>query len=378
MSRLSITARGPHGQPMAGLSIRVDALVADINGNLVVADFGTLSSRWATTGSTGRAEVTYQAPGPPSPGVSTDRAVTLRATPLGSDYAAGTARSVTVLLMRPGDIRPPTRMVPRFTVSPSNPRESDTVHFDASSSSDPDGQIASFAWEFGDGKSGTGRTGAHEYEMAGTYGVVLTVRDAYGTGVSTAPTLVTVSSSPAPVAAFTVSPTDPGIGTPVVFNAAASTAPVGRRIVDYSWDLGDGTLAEGVALRHSYETAGTFTAVLTITDSTGRRAVASLTIPVSDLNSPVADFTVSPATPSVGDTVVFNAAASTVPGGRQIVAYAWDFGDATEPGFSAALTHVFVRPGTYTVVLTVTDNTGRKGVKSMVLTVVTPPASPGG
>ena len=51
------------------------------------------------------------------------------------------------------------------------------VDFDASGSSDSDGTVASYAWDFGDGENGTGRTTSHTYAEAGSYSVKLTVTD---------------------------------------------------------------------------------------------------------------------------------------------------------------------------------------------------------
>ena len=77
-----------------------------------------------------------------------------------------------------------------FTASTS----SLTVSVDGSASSDPDGSIASYAWDFGDGATGTGATATHTYASAGTYTVTLTVTDdASGTGSTTRQ--VTVSES---------------------------------------------------------------------------------------------------------------------------------------------------------------------------------------
>lgn len=52
-----------------------------------------------------------------------------------------------------------------------------TASFNASSSSDPDGSIVSYAWNFGDGTTGSGVTTSRTYAAAGTYNVTLTVTD---------------------------------------------------------------------------------------------------------------------------------------------------------------------------------------------------------
>ena len=51
------------------------------------------------------------------------------------------------------------------------------VSFDASGSSDSDGSIASYQWDFGDGSNGTGKTVSHTYVAAGSYTATLTVTD---------------------------------------------------------------------------------------------------------------------------------------------------------------------------------------------------------
>lgn len=274
-STIQVVARDHNALPISGLSMRMEILA---NGQVV--DFGALSSRTLTTGSDGRASTTYRAPDPPPASASDDVWLTIRATPLGTDYASAQARTVSLLLTRPGVILPPNGTPqPSFFASPSAAAENEDVFFDASASRD-DGRIVSYAWNFGDGDTGSGRQARHSYELAGTYQVTLTVTDDRGLSASTAPTPFVVTASVNPTAVFTFSPTDPSVGTPIVFNAAASTVPTGRYIVSWEWEFGDGNQASGVAAHHTFTAARTFTVVLTVTDNTGRKGVASRTVAV--------------------------------------------------------------------------------------------------
>jgi hypothetical protein len=51
--------------------------------------------------------------------------------------------------------------------------------FDGSASYDPDGDLLTYAWDFGDGLSGTGATPMHSYTTAGIYDICLTVNDGF-------------------------------------------------------------------------------------------------------------------------------------------------------------------------------------------------------
>ena len=85
-----------------------------------------------------------------------------------------------------------------FTATPSSGQVPLNVTLDASASSDPDGTIASHAWNFGDNTSGTGVTTSHSYTTAGTFTVTLTVTDNRGASATTTRT-VTTTAGPPPV-----------------------------------------------------------------------------------------------------------------------------------------------------------------------------------
>jgi PKD repeat protein len=62
------------------------------------------------------------------------------------------------------------------------------IQFNGSASSDPDGTIASYSWNFGDGTTGLGPTPTHTYSAAGSYTVKLTVADNSGASASASTT----------------------------------------------------------------------------------------------------------------------------------------------------------------------------------------------
>ena len=125
-----------------------------------------------------------------------------------------------------------------FSYSPTNPPVGAWVQFDGSGSSDSDGTITSYAWNFGDGSTDSGTARWHRFNNPGTYIVILTVTDDDG-AIDTMTQAVQVgSSNQAPVAAFSATPTNPMVNAWVQFDATASADSDGS-IVSYSWNFGD-------------------------------------------------------------------------------------------------------------------------------------------
>lgn len=157
-----------------------------------------------------------------------------------------------------------------FTFSPTSPEVDQTVTFDASNSSDPDGTIVDYFWIFGDGTTENqtgGVTTIHSYTSEGSYNVTLTVTDNDQLTNTTAKS-ITVSPPPkeAPEASFSYSPLNPEVNETVTFDASGSSDADGT-IVDYFWSFGDGTTGAGITATHSYTLNGTYTVALTVTDN---------------------------------------------------------------------------------------------------------------
>jgi PKD repeat protein len=244
--------------------------------------------------------------------------------------------------------------VAAFTYSPEIPIVNRTVTLDASLSYDPDGDLASYFWNFGDGVNTT-ETDAityHNYTMIGNYNVTLNVTDSEGLW-DTESQIMAIAEFP--TASFTYSPLTPFTNETVTFNASLST-PNGETLVGYHWNFGDGTeITELNSIAyHNYTITGTFDVTLNVTDSEGLWDVETKSI--TAIECPTAFFFFSPENPLAGDTITFNASLST-PNGGTITNYHWDFGDGTnETGVIVA--HAYTTAGNYTVSLTITDSEG--------------------
>ncbi|WP_328808223.1 S8 family serine peptidase [Nonomuraea antri] len=152
--------------------------------------------------------------------------------------------------------------------------------FNGSASADPDGTIASYAWDFGDGSSGTGATPSHTYAAAGTYTVKLTVTDNAGaTGTTSRQIGVGTPTNQSPTASFTQTCRVIWIWRYCDFNGSASSDPDGT-IASYAWNFGDGGTGTGATVRHFYSSAGAKSVRLTVTDNQGATGTVTKTVTV--------------------------------------------------------------------------------------------------
>jgi PKD repeat protein len=177
-----------------------------------------------------------------------------------------------------------------------------SVSFNASGSTDADGDALTYAWNFGDGTTATGVTTTHNYTTAGLFTATLNVSDSKLTDTK-AVVITAIDNSPKPpVAAFTATPQTGYAPLSVAFNASTSTDP-NNDIASYTWNFGDGTSATGITASHIFTTAGTFLVNLTVRDSANNINVATKSITVNDKPVGVYAYGVIPAAATTADAL---------------------------------------------------------------------------
>jgi PKD repeat protein len=278
-SSVVVTAFGPTGAPMSGVSIRVDMVV---DGKL--SDFGTLSARTIVTGADGTARTVYTAPPPsPAPFDSVVNTVSVQAIQFGSDAQATLPVRAEIALMPKGVILPPADTpVPNFQFSPGGPTVGAPVTFDGSPSTGVV-PIVTYAWNFGDGTSGNGLAVSHTFGAAASYLVTLTVTNSRGVAASKSQ-IVAVAPAALPQAQFVSSPGSPDTTTNVQFTDTSTPVP-GRTNVAWNWNFGDpasggANVASGRSVTHKFTAAQSYTVVLTVTDDLGQKSTATASITV--------------------------------------------------------------------------------------------------
>jgi len=147
------------------------------------------------------------------------------------------------------------------------------------------------------------------------------------------------------------------VGVMIMFNGNASTD--NGAIENYTWTFTDGTPKKivGVICSYAFSSLGTYRVTLNVSDYVGRWDVANIWFTVIDSSPPSAEFTFNQSI-VIGHSTLFNASQSS--DNVAILSCCWDFGDGTPPITQAEplINHTFLHPGTFLVVLNVTDGVG--------------------
>jgi PKD repeat protein len=252
-------------------------------------------------------------------------------------------------------------------------------------SSDPDGFITRWDWNFGDRQTfsttdPTLKNPSHEYVNPGIYTVTLTVTDdglPDGTNKKTATTSIqfTVAPPPAnqpPVALFTVDTNN--VFAPVVINFTDASTDADGRIVSWLWEFETGrsvfynaqTYQKTVS--YTFNKSGTYPVKLTVRDDGNLSSTYILDVVIKN-NAPISILSASP-NPVLSQLLVSFFGNNSYDSDGNITKYAWDFGDGTiiAQGTTSE-SHIYSKPGSYKASLTVTDNIGDSSTANLIITV---------
>lgn len=209
----------------------------------------------------------------------------------------------------------------------------------------------SYSWDFGDGSTpGTGNSPMHQYTLAGSYSVTMTVTV---NGCSDSKSHF-ATQAPRSVPAFSSSSSCNNMNAQFTNNTTLAFGSYGSQ-----WSFGDGDFSGAMSPSHLYAGFGSFDVTLVVTTDLG--CVDSVNHTVSLTESPKADFSMS--SNCANESIQFTNLTNIPSGGANN--YFWSFNGAmdmsTNPNFQ------FGAPGSYTVKLRV-DNTN--GCSDSILRVV--------
>jgi regulation of enolase protein 1 (concanavalin A-like superfamily)/dipeptidyl aminopeptidase/acylaminoacyl peptidase len=270
---------------------------------------------------------------------------------------------------RPWKGVPNNRPVASFTFSCTG----HTCGFDASGSSDSDGSVVAYGWQFEDGMA-SGSVVTHTFSAG--HVVRLFVMDDRG---ALAPFSRNVNQPP--IVSFIVTCNI----LACTFDGSATFDPDGT-IEGVDWEFGDSNGGGPLSTTHTYAVAGTYPVTLTVVDQEGGRTTSAQSVTV---NPPANDLppVVSITTPKAGDTlplgtVTVTAAASDPDGTISSVRFYANagsllFGTATTPPYT--VTWGGLPPGSYTITAVAFDNFGLSTTSAPVtfsIVSALPPPSP--
>lgn len=190
-------------------------------------------------------------------------------------------------------------------------------------------------WVFGDGatlNNGTVQP-THQYTVAGTYNVFLTVTDSVGCKDTRSNVVVTVQNYPTPYISSPAFQT-PNLCYPYQATFTDSSINANPASTPRSWDLGTGqTITPTANVGTIYSAPGTYTITLVEITSNGCKDSTKKVITVL---GPSADFTLTPTTICKGQDITF-----TIKDTSDVFTWHWDFGDGKDTNAFSPVTHKF-------------------------------------
>ncbi len=266
----------PGDTAVVGGTVTFTAQALDHDGTIASYDWDLDGQPgYESLGGTSSAQFSYPAEGQYTPKVRVND----------NDGASTEFTGPTVTIIPAAQNEPPVADIQSDSLGGTAPL---TVNFDASASTDPDGSITKYEWDFDgdsiyDQDSGTTATVAHLYPGAGDFNVTVRVTDDLG-ATDTASVLISIgaSTNQAPVALFQPDYFFADAQLDVQIDASDSSDPDGS-IVKYEWDWdNNGSFEEDAGAspttNHSFPAPGTYPVTLRVTDDGGDSDTVTVTL----------------------------------------------------------------------------------------------------
>gem|GEM_PF-4463066 len=235
-------------------------------------------------------------------------------------------------------------------------------------STDQDGIVEGWLWDFGDGENSTDQHPIHVFPYDGIYMVCMEVWDNEGDSDRICKNITINSCSP--IVNFHFSPIHPTTQDMVRFIDNSSNT--GGTFVNWSWDFGDGFTSNDQHPIHQFNDDGTYNVSLIITDNIGAKSEIIKNVYIENFNPGKPIITYEPANPVRNETIHFTGGSQDLDG--TIVRWQWTLGDGTSKN-AKNFTHNYTQNGTYQILLTVTDDDGATNSTQMSIYVLPSPKS---
>jgi PKD repeat protein len=245
--------------------------------------------------------------------------------------------------------------------------EDQVVQFTDASFANGSGNVVGWEWDFGDPTSGVNNVSnltnpTHVFANAGTYTVrliILNFNNCKDTIIKQVPVY------PHPPVDFTY--TTACLNELIYFDPDPAITNI-NAIGNWLWDFGDGITSTARNTAHAYIAPGTYSVLLTVTDTAGCINTVTHNITINPL--PVAHFDAGTSN-CAGASVHFNELSSTTVG--YVFKWVWDFGDGNgmtvlHPA-NPNISHTYILPGTYNVTLTITASDSCTDFETQTITI---------
>ena len=252
---------------------------------------------------------------------------------------------------------------PKLTVTVTTSTPNPVVGQSLTLTATPSGGVgtATCTWNFGDNTTGSGCSTTHTYTNSGTFTATVTAADILTVNATTSVTF-NVGSALAVILVISANPTELAVSTTFTARATGGSPPY----ASYNWTFGDGTTATTTTAttNHTYNATGTFSAMVTVTDSTSVTAGSTaVSVAVNPRLSVTAVAGPNPTEVTKGTSFTIMPA-----GGVGTIVCSWAFGDITT-GSGCSTTHTYAATRSFTANVTAIDGLGVTATGSVSLTV---------